>query len=105
MPRPAYPGGRKGVGYDPRRADVAQLVEHWLPKPGVAGSSPVVRFPNIDQDAPVGLYFGPDAPAAGEDRWIKTIPDKGWFTYFRVYGPETPVFDGTWQLPDFEPTE
>ena len=25
-------------------ADVAQLVEHWLPKPGVAGSSPVVRF-------------------------------------------------------------
>jgi hypothetical protein len=25
------------------RADVAQLVEHWLPKPRVAGSSPVVR--------------------------------------------------------------
>src|SRR5204863_9105034 len=25
------------------RADVAQSVEHWLPKPGVAGSSPVVR--------------------------------------------------------------
>jgi hypothetical protein len=24
-------------------ADVAQLVEHWLPKPGVAGSNPVVR--------------------------------------------------------------
>ena len=26
------------------RADVAQLVEHWLPKPGVVGSSPIVRF-------------------------------------------------------------
>ena len=25
-------------------ADVAQLVEHWLPKPGVAGSNPVVRL-------------------------------------------------------------
>ena len=25
-------------------ADVAQLVEHWLPKPGVVGSSPIVRF-------------------------------------------------------------
>src|SRR5258705_13945720 len=24
-------------------ADVAQLVEHWLPKPGVVGSSPIVR--------------------------------------------------------------
>ena len=28
-----------------RCADVAQLVEHWLPKPRVAGSSPVVRSP------------------------------------------------------------
>ena len=27
-----------------RRADVAQLVEHRLPKPKVAGSRPVVRF-------------------------------------------------------------
>ena len=27
----------------PLNADVAQLVEHWLPKPRVAGSSPVVR--------------------------------------------------------------
>jgi hypothetical protein len=25
------------------RADVAQSVEHWLPKPGVVGSSPIVR--------------------------------------------------------------
>ena len=29
------------------RADVAQLVEHWLPKPGVEGSSPFVRFGSI----------------------------------------------------------
>ena len=27
-------------------ADVAQLVERWLPKPKVAGSRPVVRFPS-----------------------------------------------------------
>ena len=26
------------------QADVAQLVERWLPKPKVAGSRPVVRF-------------------------------------------------------------
>lgn len=24
-------------------ANVAQLVEHWLPKPAVAGSNPVIR--------------------------------------------------------------
>jgi hypothetical protein len=27
----------------------------------------------------------------------------GWFTYFRIYGPEADAFDGTWQLPDFQP--
>jgi hypothetical protein len=32
-------------GYRGRRADVAQLVERGLPKPEVAGSTPVVRFP------------------------------------------------------------
>jgi hypothetical protein len=57
---------------------------------------------NLDQDAPVELSFGPDAPAEGEGRWIKTIPDKGWFVYFRIYGPEQPAFDGSWRLPDFE---
>ena len=36
--------GRASPRYHDPRADVAQLVEHWLPKPGVAGSSPVVRF-------------------------------------------------------------
>jgi hypothetical protein len=33
---------------------------------------------------------------------IKTIPRKGWFTYFRIYGPEKPSFDGTWKPGDFE---
>ena len=41
-------------------------------------------------------------PPDGADRWIKTIPEKGWFVYFRIYGPEDAAFDGTWQLPDFE---
>jgi hypothetical protein len=53
-------------------------------------------------DAPVELYFGPDAPNGTEGRWIKTIPGKGWFVYFRIYGPEEPAFDGSWRLPDFE---
>ena len=24
------------------------------------------------------------------------------FVYFRIYGPDEPAFDGSWQLPDFE---
>lgn len=51
----------------------------------------------------VDLHFGPDAPPAGsESRWIKTIPGKGWFVYFRIYGPEPSAFDGVWKPGDFE---
>jgi hypothetical protein len=48
------------------------------------------------------LHFGPTAPAGHEGRWIKTIPGKGWFVYFRIYGPEQPAFDGSWKPGDFE---
>lgn len=50
----------------------------------------------------VDLYFGPKVPAGKEGQWIKTIPNKGWFTYFRIYGPEKPAFDGSWKPGDFE---
>jgi hypothetical protein len=50
----------------------------------------------------VDLYFGPKAPAGKEGQWIKTIPGKGWFVYFRVYGPEPAAFDGSWKPGDFE---
>ena len=55
-------------------------------------------------DQPVVLHFGPEQPDGAEGRWIKTIPGKGWFVYFRIYGPEPAAFGGTWQLPDFEHT-
>ena len=50
----------------------------------------------------VDLYVGPERPADAEGRWLQTNPGKGWFVYFRIYGPEPPAFDGSWQLPDFE---
>jgi hypothetical protein len=31
-----------------------------------------------------------------------TLPNKGWFTYFRWYGPTQAFFDKTWKLPDIE---
>ena len=53
----------------------------------------------------VDLYFGPKLPKGKpEGRWIRTIPDKGWFTYFRIYGPTKPAFDGSWRPGDFEAT-
>ncbi len=50
----------------------------------------------------VDLYFGPTAPAGKESRWIKTAAGKGWFAYFRIYGPKGPAFDSTWKPGDFE---
>ena len=48
------------------------------------------------------LFFGPTPPDGRENRWVKTIPGKGWFVYFRIYGPEQPAFDGSWRPSDFE---
>jgi len=54
-------------------------------------------------DGSVDLYFGPEAPAGKPPKnWIKTLPNKGWLTYFRLYGPTQPYFDKTWVLPDIE---
>ena len=54
-------------------------------------------------DGSVDLYFGPKAPAGKpETNWIETIPGRGWFTYFRLYGPTQPYFDRSWVLPDIE---
>jgi len=54
-------------------------------------------------DGSVDLYFGPQPPAGKPaNNWIKTLPQKGWFTYFRLYAPTQPYFDKTWVLPDIE---
>ena len=47
---------------------------------------------NDDKGDAAELFFGPSASAGKDDRWIQTIPGKGWFVYFRIYGPEQPAF-------------
>jgi hypothetical protein len=51
---------------------------------------------------PIDLYFGLTASAGHEAHGSKTIPDKGWFAYIRIYGPEQAAFDGGWKPGDFE---
>jgi hypothetical protein len=49
--------GRSGLNWT-RFADVAQLVEHQLPKLRVAGSIPVVRFSGLSLNPPRKAGFG-----------------------------------------------
>jgi hypothetical protein len=62
------------------------------------------RKPDLvtNADGSVDVFFGPVKPA-GATNWIQTIPGKGWFAYFRFYGPTEPYFSKAWQLNDIEP--
>jgi hypothetical protein len=53
-------------------------------------------------DGSVELYFGPAKPVNSNKNWVKTNPGRGWFPYFRFYGPLEAYFDKSWQLPDIE---
>ena len=53
-------------------------------------------------DGSVDVYFGPRAPAGKETNWVPTDPHGKFELLFRLYGPEKPLFDRTWKLPDVE---
>jgi hypothetical protein len=58
-----------------------------------------------NDDGSIDLYFGPTAPAGKEKNWIKTVPGKGFFMYFRAYGPTESFFDKSWKLNDVTKTK
>ncbi len=69
-------------------------------QPDRSSRDPIATNP----DGSVDIFFGPAAPAGKpESNWIQTRPGKGWFTYFRFYGPTEAYFDHSWMLPDIEP--
>jgi hypothetical protein len=63
-----------------------------------------LRKPSLvtNPDGSVDLYFGPQKPPGASANYVQTLPGKGWFTYFRFYGPKEAYFDKTWQLNDIE---
>jgi hypothetical protein len=56
-------------------------------------------------DGSVDLYFGPKAPEGKESNWVPTSAGGQFEILFRFYGPEKPLFDKTWKLPDVEKAE
>jgi hypothetical protein len=63
--------------------------------------------PGLQQNADksVDVYFGPKPPAGKESNWVPTSTDGGFEVLFRFYGPEKPLFEKTWKLPDIEKAE
>ena len=55
-----------------------------------------------DGDGSVSVYFEPKAPAGKEANWVPTSANGKFEVLFRFYGPEKPLFDKTWKLPDIE---
>jgi hypothetical protein len=53
-------------------------------------------------DGSADIYFGPNAPSGKESNWIPTSANGNFEVLFRFYGPEKPLFDKTWVLPDIE---
>jgi hypothetical protein len=53
-------------------------------------------------DGSLDIYFGPTPPPQGEDNWIKTRADEGFFMYFRFYGPLEPFYDKSWKVNNVE---
>jgi hypothetical protein len=51
-------------------------------------------------DGSVDIDFGPTPPAGKESNWVPTNAGRGFEVLFRFYGPEPPLFNKTWTLPD-----
>jgi hypothetical protein len=70
-----------------------------MPRSGRGSQSPGLQK---NADGSVDIYFGPKPPAGKGTNWVPTSPNGQFEVLFRFYGPEKPLFDKTWKLPDIE---
>lgn len=85
------------VVYDPQTRSQLQTSQPFPAKNNKRNKDMVANA-----DGSVDVYFGPKAPKGKEANWIQTLPNKGWFMAFRLYGPLQPWFDQTWKLNNIE---
>ncbi len=59
--------------------------------------------PATNADGSIDIYFATDVPdGIPEQNVVKTLPDQGFFVYFRYYGPLNAFNDKTWVPNDVE---
>ncbi len=59
----------------------------------------------LNPDGTADVHFGPKPPPGKAPNWVYTEPDKAWFAFFRLYGPEGPIYDKTFKLEDIQKTD
>jgi len=80
-------------------AETASGLQNGQPYPSI-GSNDDLTY---NEDGSVDLYFGPELPdGAPETNFLRTVPEKGWFTLMRLYSPGEAFFDQTWRPGDFK---
>ena len=86
------------------RRRVYDRATHALIRDMTAGPAARSQSPGLQKnaDGSVDIYFGPKAPAGKEVNWVPTSAGGQFEVLFRFYGPEKPLFDKTWKLPDIE---
>jgi hypothetical protein len=56
-----------------------------------------------NSDGSVDIYLSPVKPeGVAASNWIETVPEKGFFCYYRFYGVQEPLLERTWRPNDFE---
>jgi len=68
-----------------------------VPHIGVGSQTPGLQ---TNADGSVDLYTGPSPPHGKEPNWIPTKADSLFEFCIRFYGPDKPLFDKSWKLPD-----
>ncbi|MGW4352958.1 DUF1214 domain-containing protein [Nocardia sp. NPDC004582] len=56
-----------------------------------------------NSDGSVDLFMGPSAPEGKKSNWIPTKSGRNFEIMFRFYGPQPPLSEKTWKLPDIQP--
>jgi len=74
---------------------------------GLANGQPFPSLGSRDRpaqqaDGSTELFFGPNAPQGKEANWLATVPGKGYFVIFRLYGPTEAALDKSWKPGDIE---
>ncbi|HEX3286028.1 MAG TPA: DUF1254 domain-containing protein [Mycobacterium sp.] len=56
----------------------------------------------MNADGSVDIFFGPAAPDGHSSNWVPTKACNSFEVIFRFYGPDQPLFDKSWKLPDIQ---